>query len=60
MGYNKGGGHFPIVWGVKLSDQKTKIESNGALGLDGRHRMGGHNNQPIVSVSGLRDIREET
>jgi hypothetical protein len=26
LGYNKGVGHFPIIWGVKLSDQKMKIE----------------------------------
>ncbi len=34
-------------------------ESNRALGLGGRHRMGGHNNQPIVGVSGRGDIGEE-
>jgi hypothetical protein len=59
MGYYEGMGYFPIVWGVKLSDQKIKIESNGALGLHVCHRMGGHNKQMIAVVSGLRDIGEE-
>jgi hypothetical protein len=35
-------------------------ESNGDLGLDGRHRLGGHNNQPIVSISGQGNVEEET
>jgi hypothetical protein len=30
--------------------KKIKIESDGALGLDDRHQMRGHNNQPIVGV----------
>jgi hypothetical protein len=30
------------------------------LALDGRHLMGGHNNQPKVVVNGERGIREET
>ncbi len=61
LGHNKGVGRFPIVWGVELSDQKNENrESDGVLGLDGHHQMGGHINQPIVVVSGLRDIGEET
>ncbi len=50
---------FPIIGGVELINQKMKIESNKALCLDGRHRMGGHNNQ-IVGISSPRDIGEET
>ncbi len=50
LGYNEGMGCFSIVGGVKLSDQKIKIESNGALGLDGCHRMGGHNKQMIAAL----------
>jgi hypothetical protein len=34
-------------------------ESDGSLNLSGHHQMGGHNNQPIVSVSGSGVIREE-
>jgi hypothetical protein len=26
LGYNEGVGHYPIIWGVDLSDRKIKIE----------------------------------
>jgi hypothetical protein len=31
----------------------------GPFALDGRHLMGGHNNQPKVGIDGWRDIEEE-
>ena len=50
---------MPVVWGVKLIDQKNR-EMGGPLALDGRRLMGGHNNQPKVVVNGEGGVREET
>ncbi len=42
------GGCCLFIPGGKLNNKKMKIESNGALGLDGCHRMGGHNNIALL------------
>ncbi len=57
-GRNVWGGRLPIVWGGILIDKKNR-EMGGPLALDGRRLMGGHNDQPIVSIDGGRGIEEE-
>jgi hypothetical protein len=59
LGRNVLGGRLPVVWGVELIDQKNR-EMGGPLALDGRHLMGGHNNQPKVVVDGEGGVGEET
>ncbi len=39
--------------------QKKNSKMGGPLALDGRRLMGGHNNQPKVSINGGRGIEEE-
>ncbi len=57
-GWNVWGGRLPIVWGGILIDKKNR-EMGGPFALDGRHLMGGHNNQPKVGIDGGRGIEEE-
>jgi hypothetical protein len=57
-GQNMWGGRLPIIWGGILIDKKN-IEMGGPLALDGRHLMGGHNNQPTFGINGGRGIEEE-
>ncbi len=57
-GRNLWGGWLPIVWGGILIDKKNR-EMGGPFASDGRHLMGGHNNQPKVSINGGRGIEEE-
>ncbi len=43
---------FTCHFGRQIEQTKNKNrESNGALGFDGLHWMGGHNNQPKVGLS---------
>ncbi len=57
-GRNVWGGRLPVIWGGILIDKKNR-EMGGPLALDGRHLMGGHNNQPKVGINGGRGIEEE-
>ncbi len=50
LGRNVWGGQLPIIWGRILIDKKIR-EMGGPLALDGRHLMGGHNNQPKVGIT---------
>ncbi len=59
LGQNMWGGQLPVVWGVKLIDEKNR-EMGGPLALDDRHLMWGHNNQPEVAVDGEGGVEEET
>jgi hypothetical protein len=52
------GGRLPVIWGGILINEKNR-EMGGSLALDGRHFMGGHNNQPKVGIAGGRGIEEE-
>jgi hypothetical protein len=51
LGWNVWGGRLPVVWGVKLIDEKNR-EMGGPLALDGHRLMGGRNNQPKVVING--------
>jgi hypothetical protein len=52
---------FSHCLGGRIEQPKNENrESDGALGLGGRHRMAGHNNQPNVGISGRGDIGEGT
>jgi hypothetical protein len=57
-GRNVWGGQLPIVWGGILNNNKNR-EVGGPLALDGCCLMGGHNNQPKVSIDSGRVIEEE-
>ena len=57
LGQNVWGGQLPVVWGVKLINEKNR-EMSGPLALDGCCLMGGHNNQPKVIVNGEEGGRE--
>ncbi len=57
-GWNVRGGQLPVVWGGILIDKKNR-EMGGPFALDGRRLMGGHNNQPKVSIDIERGIEEE-
>jgi hypothetical protein len=59
LGQKVWGGWLPVIWGVKLINEKNR-EMGGPLALDGRHLMWGHNNQPKVAVNSEGGIREET
>ncbi len=58
LGQNVWRGWLPIVWGGILVDKKNS-KMGGPLALDGRHLIGGHNNQPKVGINGGRGIEEE-
>jgi hypothetical protein len=58
LGQNVWRGRLPVIWGGILID-KISREMGGPLALDGRCLMGGHNNQPKVSINGGRGIEEE-
>jgi hypothetical protein len=57
-GWNVWGGRLPFVWGGILIDKKNR-EMGGSFALDCHRLMGGHNNQPKVSINGGRGIEEE-
>jgi hypothetical protein len=57
-GWNVWGGRFPIIWGGIIIEEENS-EMGGPLALDGRHLMGGHNNQPKVGVEGGKGTEEE-
>ena len=59
LGQNVWGGQLPAAWGVKLINEKNR-DMGGPLALDGRHLMGGHNNQPKVVINSEGVVREET
>jgi hypothetical protein len=59
LGRNVWGGRLPVVWGVKIIDEKNR-EMGGPLALDGRHLMWGHNNQLKVVVNSEGGVGEET
>ncbi len=46
------------LFGVDINRKKNS-KMGGPLALDGRRLMGGHNNQPKVSINGGRGIEEE-
>ncbi len=57
-GQNVWGGWLPINWGgILIGEKNSKMGES--LALDGRRLMGGHNNQPKVSIDGGSGIEEE-
>jgi hypothetical protein len=59
LGRNVWGRRLPVVWGVKIIDEKN-CKMGGHLALDGRHLMWGHNNQPKVVADSEGGVGEET